>query len=184
MNVEQHGTGRRGRIGDMNAAPGHLPNEPGVHGSRQQPTALCQFLRAFHIPEEPLELCRAKIRIHDQSGLIQDHLLMLLLQLIRCLRGTPVLPDHGIIDRNACLTVPKDHRLAFMVNPNASDGILRAKLGDRLLNRFTGALPNFFRVMLHPARAGIDLTDFFISTGSGIPILIQQKGRDPGSALV
>ena len=57
MNVEHHGSGCVGIVGNMNAAAGKIPDEPGFNGSEKELAGFGKSLYARNVIKNPLDLC-------------------------------------------------------------------------------------------------------------------------------
>ena len=72
IDVEHHGSGRIGIICYMNSSLGQLPDQPGLHGTKQKLTLLCSFAGTLHIIQDPFYLGGRKIRINNKSCFLTE----------------------------------------------------------------------------------------------------------------
>ena len=85
--------------------------------------------RAAHVVQQPRDLGAAEVGIDHQAGALAHQALGAhLLQLGALRRGTPVLPDDGVVDRLAGLPVPDDGGLALVGDADAHH-VLQRHLG-------------------------------------------------------
>ena len=156
MDVEHHRPAGVGVVGHVDLAAGQLPDEPRLHRAEQQVTALGTRTHAGHVVQDPLELCGREVGVDDQPGLLPDQVGQAAgLQLIAVLACAAALPDNGVVDRLAGVTVPDDGRLALVRDANGGD-VLRRR-ADLVHGRQRHAelgRPNLVGVMLDPAGLG------------------------------
>jgi len=120
VDVEQHRARRIRRICDVRAVAGELPDEPGIDRAECELAALGAGARPRNLVEQPGDLGAAEIRINHQPGLLfYEFLNPFFFQLRTNLRGAPVLPDDGVVDRLAGLPVPDDGGLALVGDAHA-----------------------------------------------------------------
>ena len=93
----------------MNSSLGQLPDQPGLHGTKQKLSLLCSFAGALHIIQDPFDLRPGKIGIRHQPGpLPDDAVKAILLQLFDNIRRPAALPYYRIVNR---LAVPLSQRM-------------------------------------------------------------------------
>ena len=140
----------------MDLAAGQLPDEPRLHRAEQQVAALGTRTHAGHVVQDPLELCGREVGVDDQPGLLPDQVGQAAgLQLVAVLACAAALPDNGVVDRLAGVTVPDDGRLALVRDADGGD-VLRRR-ADLVHGRQRHAelgRPDLVGVMLDPAGLG------------------------------
>ena len=160
----------------MHMAVSQLPDHPGIKRACNHMAVLNLLPDSLHMIHNPAYLCGAEISVRHQSRPLPDEISIFLRQLVCHLRGSSVLPDNGIVHRNACVAVPEHHRLPLVVKPHA--GQIR-HLDPRLLGRhgygLQNAVPDFHRIVLYPSRFRIILGMLLISSGNLIPLGIKNK---------
>ena len=163
MDVEQHGPGRVGIVGHVGFATGQVPDEPGIDRAEQQVALLRLFPRAGHVLQDPADLRAGEIRVDLQAGLGADLILPLRLQALAVVRRSAALPDDGVVYGQSRILIPDDRRLSLVRDADGRD-LLRLGAGfqDRFLRHAQLGRPDLHRVMLHPARMGIDLFEFLL----------------------
>ena len=72
IDVEHHGSGRIGIICYMNSSLGQLPDQPGLHCTKQKLSLLCSFADPLHIIQDPFYLGSGKIRIDNKSCFLTE----------------------------------------------------------------------------------------------------------------
>ena len=136
MNVEKHGSGGVGVIGDMYGALGQVPDEPGIDGSKEQFALLCACPCPFHMVENPGNLAGGKIGVGDQTGLFLDLLAVSFLQqIVDEIRRSSALPDDRRVNGLARLFIPDDR--GFPLIGDANGGNIR-RSGTNLRHRLDG----------------------------------------------
>ena len=149
----------------MDLPPGQLPDEPGLHGSEKKLSPFCPLPHAGHLIQNPFQLRRRKVSIDDKACLLAETLRQSFFhQGITISRGSPALPDNGVIDRLSGIFVPDDGRLSLVCDADGSD--IRS-LGPGLLHGLHSHAqhrgPDLPRVMLHPAGLRKILGKFLLS---------------------
>ena len=100
-------------------------------------------------------------------------------------RGAPVLPDDGVVDRLAGRAVPDDRGLALVGDADAGDVLGRdAGLRHGLAHGRDRRRPDFLRIVLDPARRGIDLPQFLLRGRDRREPGVEHDGARRGGALV
>ena len=156
VDVEHHRPAGVGVVGHVDLAAGQLPDEPRLHRAEQQVAALGTRTHAGHVVQDPLELCGREVGVDDQPGLLPDQVGQAAgLQLVAVLACAAALPDNGVVDRLAGVTVPDDGRLALVRDADGGD-VLRRR-ADLVHGRQRHAelgRPDLVGVMLDPAGLG------------------------------
>ena len=107
VDVEEHGAGGVGAVGDVRLSARQFPYQPGIHRPEQQLSPLRALPRPFHVVENPFDLARGKIGVGDQARLLPDHFRMPLpLQRFDDGRRPTALPDDRVTDGFARLPIP------------------------------------------------------------------------------
>ena len=184
--IEQQGARRIGGVGGVHLAAGEPPQQKAVDRSEGEPPGARRLARARHVVEQPGNFRSREIRIEQQPGGCRDRGLVAGLAQRRAgVRGAPVLPDDGVVDRPAGRPVPDDRRLALIGDPDRRD-VLRA--GPRF--RHGGAhgreraRPDLLRIVLDQARRRIVLGEFLLGGGDRRQGRVEQDRARRGGALV
>ena len=74
VNVEHHGAAGVGIVGDVQFSAGQLPDEPGLHGAKEQFSPLSPFAGTGDMIQYPLELGGREIGVDDEAGLLPEFL--------------------------------------------------------------------------------------------------------------
>ncbi|MNE23944.1 hypothetical protein D3C80_1172170 [compost metagenome] len=124
MDVEQHGTGGVGVIGNVHTPLGHLPDEPGIDGTEQEFAAFCTLAGAFNVIQNPLHFGAREVRIHHQTGGAADVIFhAVALELLADFRRTTALPDDGVVDWFTGFTFPDNRGFTLVGDTNRRDFI-------------------------------------------------------------
>ena len=83
--------------------------------------------------------------------------------------GARVLPDDRVVDRLAGRAVPDDCRLALVGDAQRGDVARRRRPVERPSDHLLRALPDLHRVVLDPARLGIDLLVLLLVEPTTLP---------------
>src|ERR1044072_1365326 len=142
----------------MNRAAGQLIDEPTFHCAGRKLPSLRPRSGARNMIEQPFQFRRGKIRIEKQSRpRAALRFLSRVLQFPAALRRAPVLPDDGVVQWPARLSVPENRRLALIGDAESCNLCRRNAFGcspaapDR-------CLPYLFGIVLDPAVGGINLS--------------------------
>jgi hypothetical protein len=170
----------------MHCAMGELPHQPAVHRAKGQFAALGCLARAGHVVQHPLQLGAGEIGIDQQPGFGLDGVGMALLaQLCAGGLGAPVLPDDGVVHGLAGLAVPQNGGFALVGDAHGAHVAGRdARLGQRLARGGELGAPDFQRVVLHPAGAGVDLGQFELRLRHDVAQFVENDAARTGGALV
>src|SRR6185437_6425232 len=71
--IEEHRAGRVRRIGRVHRAAGQMPDQPAVHGPREQIAARCTRTDA-RLTKQPLELGGGEVRVHNETRELADQI--------------------------------------------------------------------------------------------------------------
>jgi acetyl-CoA carboxylase biotin carboxyl carrier protein len=142
-----------------------LEDEPGVDRAERG------VRRHVALADQPLDLRAGEVWVEHQPGaLAKERLVAGLLQLVAATRGAPVLPDDRAVQRLAAVTVPRDHRLALVRDPDAGErAAVDAGRVERLLSNGARHVPDLARVVLDPARAREVLLELAVARPTGWP---------------
>ena len=166
----------------MRAPAGQVPHQPAVDGAKDQFALLGPRPRAFDIVENPGQLGAGEIGIEQQPGARGHHLLETFRSEIGTdFGGAPVLPDDGVIDRFAGLTVPDDGGLALV--GDADGGDLAGGL-DRLAAGRQRGVPEVLRIVFNPAALRKMLGELLLRRGHERQGVIKHHGAGRGGALI
>ena len=160
----------------MNLPCCHLPDQPGIHGTKQKLASFRSLPCTLHMIQNPSEFCRGKVRVRNQTCPFTDHIP----EAVCCQRtdhigSPPALPDNGIVHRLPRCLIPYNRCLSLVGNSNRGN-VLRPSAdlphclrGNRNLGR-----PDIHRIMLHPARMRIDLLKLPLRDRTDIALFIKQ----------
>ena len=99
--------------------------------------------------------------------------------------GAPVLPDDGMVNRLAGPAVPEHRGFALVGDahrPDVPGG--QARAGQRLPRRGQLAAPDFHRVVLDPARPGIDLRQLLLGQRHHAAFFVKHNASRTGGSLI
>ena len=176
VDVEHHRPAGVGVVGYVDLAAGQLPDEPRLHRAEQQVAALGTRTHAGHVVQDPLELCGREVSVDDQPGLLRDQVGQAAgLQLVAVLACAAALPDNGVVDRLAGVTVPDDGRLALVRDTDGGD-VLRRR-ADLVHSRQRHAelgRPDLVGVMLDPAGLGEILGELLLRDAAHLALGVKK----------
>src|ERR1019366_6704564 len=93
-----------------------------IDGAEAEVAALCAPARALDVVEQPGRLGCGEVGIEEQPGALSDGgLVTRLPERGAGLGRSPVLPDDGAVDRRAGPSVPDNHRLPLVGDPDRGD---------------------------------------------------------------
>ena len=187
--VHEHGARGVGDIGDVHAAvgaAGQVPGHPGVGVAEEQVPGLGGLAGAVDVVEDPLDLGAGEVRRQRQADafLVAVHA-PVGREFLDDVLGAGVLPDDGVVNRNACLLVP-DHRCFTLVGDadgrNVVAGQVSGGQGDG--DDFAHVVPDFGGVVLNPSRLREDLLVFHLARGNDGACVVEHDGTGTGGSLV
>ena len=186
MNIEHHRSRRVGVICDVYLSAGHLPDQPGLHRTKQKLAPLSLFSRSFHAFQNPPQLCPAEIGVDQKSCLFPKGFGQASFdEAVAILRGPPALPHDSVVHRLSRLSVPDHRGFPLIGNSDRFDifigqsGLQHGFVGHRHLRG-----PDFFRVVLHPTLSGINLSKLFLGDADGISPLVIDNTPGAGRSLI
>ena len=132
------------------------------------------------------DLGRREIRIEHEAGLVRDRALVAGGAQRRAgVRGAPVLPDDGVVDRLAVGAIPDDRGFALVGDADAGDVLgADAGLGHRLAHGRDHGRPDFLRIVLDPSRRRIDLAQLLLRDRDRRERCVEHDRPRRGGALV
>jgi hypothetical protein len=99
--------------------------------------------------------------------------------------GAAILPDDGIVDRPAGAAVPDHHGFPLIGDADCRDvGRGQAAIADRLARGREDGGPDLLRVVLDPARPGVDLGEFLLRRGHRGGRRVEHDGTGGGRSLI
>src|SRR5699024_2387818 len=127
-----------------------------------------------------------KIGVDEQARLFLDHIsITSLFKLIAIIRGSPILPHNGPVDRFSGFTIPYDRRLALVSNANGSNILsIRSHLRNSFSDNPHLSSPYFSRIMLNPARFGKILLKLPLSYGCYFSLVVKNNCPGAGCPLI
>ena len=160
----------------MYPAAGQLPDEPGVDGAEKELARVCALSRAGDVVEQPLYFRTGEVCVRLKSGFMADGVAIAARdELVNDVGGASALPDDGVCDRLSRLFIPDDGSFTLVCYADGGDCVRpHAELCHGSAGDFERGVPYLVRVMLHPARLGIDLPEFLLCRGADISRLVEQ----------
>ena len=186
VNVEQHGAGGVGHVGDMDFAAGELPDQPAVYGAEAQFAGLGLFAGAGHVVQDPFDLGAREVGVNDETRLFANLVYQAAaLELVAEGRCAPVLPYDGIVHGGARFGVPYNGGFPLVGNADGCDVLaVDANLGDGLGNDGGLGRPDFHRVVLYPARLREVLGEFLLGHGTDVSVVVEDDGSGGTGSLI
>ena len=182
--IEQQGARGIGDVGGVHAPAGELVDQPAVDGAEREFAVLRAGARAGNMIEQPLRLGGGEVRI-EQKTRAPRHLRLVSFgfQRATALCRAAILPDDGIVKRLARAAIPEHGRLALIGDADGGD-VRRRHAFDGHAAAVERGLPDFFRIVLHPAIVGIDLAQFDGVRGDARARTVEENGPRRRRALV
>src|SRR5690606_14096894 len=167
-------------------AAGEVPGQPRVDSAEKRIARFGLFTRSRNVIEYPAQLEAGKIGGDGQARLFAQAVRAALLgvtgdQLV----GARIHPDDCIIKRRAGLPVPEQRGFALVGESNGSyvarrQICLPERGGDDVLR----VAPDFHRIVLDPARFGINLLVFALVAGDDIALPVEDDETRTRGSLV
>ena len=186
LDIIEHGAGRVGGIRHVARAAGQVPDQPGVDRAKDQFPRLGPRPCAINIVEQPCQFGAGEIGIQQKAGLFGDQQLHpVSLEPLAGVRGAPILPDDGLVDRLARGAVPDEGRLALVGNANGGNltGTV-ACLGQGRAAGGQNALPEVGGIVFDPARGRIVLGEFLLGGFEDFQVAVKKDGPTGCGALI
>ena len=99
----------------MRAMARQMPDQPGIHGTESEFTALGARSRAWKIIQQPGDLGTAEIRIDNETGALAYQTLGTdAPEFVAQRRSAAVLPDNRVMEWFTALAVPHDGGFALI----------------------------------------------------------------------
>ena len=184
--IEHQRTRGIGGIGGVHLAAGQPPQQKTIDRSEGELARLRGGARAFDLIEQPSDLAGGKIRVEQQPGFGGNlRLKAIASPRIAKFRGAPVLPDDGIVNGFAGDAVPQHRGFALIGNADSGD-ISRGQpgLGHRVAHGGDDGPPDFFRVVLDPARRRENLAQLQLGCRERLEAGVEHDGARRRRALV
>ena len=96
----------------MYFALGQLVDQPGINSTEGQLAGLCFFADTRYIVQDPAQLGAGEIRVKYKAGFVicaVSNIRIFRHQLVFHIRSSAALPDDGMVNRLAGLTVPHNN---------------------------------------------------------------------------
>src|SRR5690606_21195341 len=186
MDIEQQRARGIAGIGAMHLAAGQAPEQEAIHGAEAQLAAFGPLTGTRHMLENPAQLAGGEIRVDQQAGAGVDQRLMACsLERGAVIRGAPILPDDGRVDRLTRCRVPHQGGLTLIGDADGADvRCLQTALAQCLAADRQGAEPEILRIVLDPAIGGKVLSKLLLSTGPRSAMGIEDDCPAAGGALI
>jgi hypothetical protein len=151
--IHQHGARGVGDVGDMAAAAGKVPNEPGIDVAEKQLTISGALGSIGNVIEQPANFAGGKISVDHQTGAFFNQLRVGGITQRRAIfRCAPALPNDGGSDGMTGSLFPDDNGFALIGDAKGGE-VLRHRPGQR--HGFPGGfdlqVPDLLGVLFHPA---------------------------------
>ena len=186
VDVEEHGPGGVGVVGDVDPASGEQPDQPGLHCAEEELPRLRPPPGAGDVVQYPADLGAREVGVHHQPRLPADCLRVAsCFQLVAVGAGAAALPDDGVVHRFPGGPVP-DHGGLPLVG-DADGGDVRgcgSDLSHGLHRHAQLGGPDLPCVMLHPAGLWEDLRKFLLGGGPDAALLVEEDAAVAGGAGV
>ena len=170
----------------MNGAARQVPDKPAVDGTEEHFALLGARTRARHRIEEPLNLCRRKIRVEPQARLaVHKRLNSLFAKRLAPVVRSAVLPNERRRNRLARLAVPKHGRLALIRHADRSHLFGRhARFSETSARHGKLRAPNLGRIVLNPAGLGKMLRKLHLLERDDLRAAIEKNRARTRRALI
>jgi hypothetical protein len=176
--VELGARGGRGVGGEARAEP---VAEERVDRAHAQGAGVSRPLDALLALEQPGELGGGEVGVEGQPAQLADLVLVLREPVEHLLRAL-VLPHDDGAERSAGLGVPREHRLALVVEPAGHH--VAGRLLEQLGHRFDHRGEHLLAILLDPTRSRMPVRLVAAGFGDRVQALVEQRRLDPGRPLV
>src|SRR5262249_154282 len=106
----------------MHLAAGKPPKQEAVNGSESQASLCCSLARPRHIIQQPSNFGGRKVGIEQEPGAsAYFRFVPVVTQGSTAIRGAPILPDNGIVDRLAGRLVPNKRGFPLVGDTDSSN---------------------------------------------------------------
>ena len=170
----------------MRRAAGQFPDQPAIHRTEQDFAPARANARARRLIQNPFDLGPGKVSVRDQARRLPDVTGQALF--LECVDDTgcaPALPDDRVIDRAACLPVPKNRGFTLVGDADGRDiARVHARLGDDLHHHRILRGVNLHGIVFDPPLPWVKLRKFFLRDACNILLMIEQDRARAGGALV
>ena len=161
----------------MRALIGQVVYEETVHRARTQLAAFRSLPRARDLLQNPLHLCAGKIRVrHQARALTNGRFHPLAQKPLHQRRGAATLPNDRSAYGLARLPIPHERGFALIGDADGGD-IPHVHPGSfhRRAQRLDLRMQNVHGIVLHPARARINLPEFTPLRRHDVPCFIKDN---------
>ena len=174
VDVEDQRAACVAEIRDMPFAAGEPPQEPRIDGAEEDLAPLGAAAEPFVAVQQVLDLRAGEIGVQEQAGLRpKGRFEPLGFQPLADRRAGPALPNHGMGDRSAGMTVPENCRFALIGDPDRGNPLGRQRrLGHGLPGHVELRRPKDLGIVLHDARRRQNLRK-----------LLLRRGHDPAAVI-
>jgi hypothetical protein len=186
VDVEKQRARRIRDIRHVGAPAGKMPDEPGIDGAERELAAFGALASAGDVVEQPRELRAREVGVQQEArALSEKRFVAGLSQSVTSGRGASVLPNDRVGDRAPRGPLPQHGRFALVGDADRAD-ILRGKPGsaERPGGDVALGMPDFQRVVLHPARLRVDLAEFLLGASEDPPVPAEGDGAGARGPLV
>ena len=171
----------------MGLSSGQLPHQPGIHSSEKQLPRTRPLPCSLHMVQNPLQLGGREIGVHQQASVLLNILCQrrVSLQLLAQGRGSPALPDNGVVYRTSRVFIP-DHGGFPLVGDADGGHLLRghSRLSQGLGENGKLSRPDLHRVLLHPAGLRIVLGQLPLGHPHDVLLPVKYNAPAAGGPLV
>ena len=163
-----------------------VPQDPAVGVAEEQVAGLGALTSTLDVVENPLDLGAGEVGGQTEATDLAEAVRPLVtLELLDDVGGAHVLPDDRVIDGLAGVLIPHDGGLTLVGD---TDGGKVVAVDLRLLQSLgddgASGLPDFYGVVLHPARVREDLGEFLLSDGDDLAGVVEDDRTGRGGALI
>src|ERR1700691_750942 len=186
MKIEKHGARGVAGVGDVYAAAGQLPKQPGVDRAEGQTTGFGELAGIWYLTQNPGDFAGGEISVDQQAGALPNQIFVASRFEFLAKGGCPaILPDDRIVDGLSGGTVPDDGGLALVCDADSS---YVARFCTSLGQGFKGnrdlRCRDLFGIVLNPSRLRKDLRELTLGHGSDGAAIVKHEGSGTCGALI
>ena len=170
----------------MHRAAGHLPDQPGVDGTKQELAGPGRADDVGIAIQDPADLGAGEVGVdHQTRAFANGRLETPPGHRVALRRRLPALPDDGRVHRRAGGSVPDDGGLTLVGDPDRLQiATAKACIGDRLLHDPPAGLPDLEWVLFHPSGFRVGQADLAVGSAEhGAVVREDQRGAASGSLV-
>ena len=186
MDIEQQGAAGVAVVGHVASAARQSPDEPRIDGTEEDLTPCGPGSQPVAGVEQVLDLGAREVGVDHQAGLAAERFLQaVILQTLADRGADTALPDNGVGDRPAGMTVPENGGLSLIGDTHRGDlGSGNPRPLHRPASHFDLGTPDGLRVVLHKARRRQDLLELLLGRRPHAAVAGKDNRPAGGCALV